>query len=1175
MGRLRKIRLHNFKSYDGQRDIPIGEAYFTSIVGPNGSGKSNLMDAISFALGLNLELIRVSEPQSLVSEGARNGTAFVELEYERQNGTVVKFKGSIRNNQCFYAIDGKEMDHQTYKDELAKESILVDAKNFLVFQNDVERVANGNREEICTLIERISGSVNCRPEYERTKKKLERAKRAATAAFAARKELKAEIQQYTQQERTKAEFDGLKEELKQKRVELVEKRILLHDLRSLETEQNRKEIEAGLQAAKQAVENAQKTYDQASREYAIARREAVRGEALSREHQDKISSLATDQDSLKRKIELANNDSEAWKNKIEYSSKQLEQAGAELKQAEKDLRIVERAEQDLEEKFASLESISSLTQEQQEEFLQLKSQYLLQTNDARQEEGRIERQLTLKENDESILTDNLATAQLRVDKLKEEHELVEIEKNQLETFIKERKEVLVSKRKELEQIGVDLQKSRSKIENQKMALSKASSDLRQSDGSIEHAKIRNNFLDAVARLKRKFPGVVDTMSNLVEPKEKRFNRAVDRVLGAHFDSVVVNNFDTASKCIEYLNKEELGHMTFLPIDDLKVNIVDRMLRTIHPKARLAIDAVQYSDKARIAVAFVCGNTLICDDLDIALSLRKQKNVKSRLVTIEGSLVHSNGAITGGIVKETTRYDERQLVTLQRKIETLVESINSETSHAADLQFQEEATATDYDKLSKLVKFKETSLDTALKRLESLQREIEHLVRESIDPKKEELQEVQQVISDLRSQLDAVKARLLDAKSNVYGAFCSKTGVDIDNYERNFGVETRQRRELAKQRMRLEDVYRLAKAHYEASEARVNDHKKRYTEFREFLASLNERLADVQRERNEALEQYEELKQSIDEATAKAEKLSEDLVALEAQKDELNEAFQDETSKYEEYEETQNLLEEKRKAILRDAQFDGIEVSADLRKQAKEPQESVLELEAAMVTLDSESREIKNRLESMVINTNALEYLERAKEQLEIASDDLVAKRKASEVASKEFDQIKEQRRSTFCEAFDHIKSNINDVYQELTRSRHQPMGGTANLVIINEDEPYLEGVEYTIMPPSKRFCELSQLSGGERTVAALALLFAIHSFQPAPFFVLDEVDSALDYVNVALLGQYLERHAGPDFQFIVISFKLQLYSQANSLIGIYKDPNEYRSQVLSYRMDDDAVMGNE
>ena len=156
----------------------------------------------------------------------------------------------------------------------------------------------------------------------------------------------------------------------------------------------------------------------------------------------------------------------------------------------------------------------------------------------------------------------------------------------------------------------------------------------------------------------------------------------------------------------------------------------------------------------------------------------------------------------------------------------------------------------------------------------------------------------------------------------------------------------------------------------------------------------------------------------------------------------------------------------------------------------------------------------------------------------------------------------------FHEAYTRIAESIDSIYKELTKSLSFPLGGTAYLSLENSEEPYLEGVKYHAMPPMKRFRDMEQLSGGEKTVAALALLLAVQRYQPAPFFVLDEVDAALDNANVNKIAAYFKTHASEDFQFIVISLKNSFYEKAEGLVGIYRDHDDSSSKLLTLRLTD-------
>lgn len=159
-------------------------------------------------------------------------------------------------------------------------------------------------------------------------------------------------------------------------------------------------------------------------------------------------------------------------------------------------------------------------------------------------------------------------------------------------------------------------------------------------------------------------------------------------------------------------------------------------------------------------------------------------------------------------------------------------------------------------------------------------------------------------------------------------------------------------------------------------------------------------------------------------------------------------------------------------------------------------------------------------------------------------------------------------------AFDTISTHLDPIYKALTKSETHPLGGSAYLSLDNVDAPYLGGIKFTAMPATKRFRDLEQLSGGEKTVAALALLFAIHSFRPSPFFVLDEVDAALDGVNVGKVASYIQRKSresdqgtGDAFQSVVISLKDAFYAHADALVGVFRDPEEGCSKTLTFNLE--------
>lgn len=204
------------------------------------------------------------------------------------------------------------------------------------------------------------------------------------------------------------------------------------------------------------------------------------------------------------------------------------------------------------------------------------------------------------------------------------------------------------------------------------------------------------------------------------------------------------------------------------------------------------------------------------------------------------------------------------------------------------------------------------------------------------------------------------------------------------------------------------------------------------------------------------------------------------------------------------------------------------------------------------------------LEKLNPNMRAMERLESVEARLKQTDQEYEDSKTAAHTAKESFKEVKDTRYELFNKAFSHIQEQITYVYKDLTRSEAYPLGGQAYLDIEEDtDMPYLSGIKYHAMPPLKRFRDMEHLSGGEKTMAALALLFAIHSYQPSPFFVLDEVDAALDNANVDKIKKYIREHAGPGMQFVVISLKTGLFQDSESLVGVYRDQEVNSSKTLT------------
>jgi len=238
---------------------------------------------------------------------------------------------------------------------------------------------------------------------------------------------------------------------------------------------------------------------------------------------------------------------------------------------------------------------------------------------------------------------------------------------------------------------------------------------------------------------------------------------------------------------------------------------------------------------------------------------------------------------------------------------------------------------------------------------------------------------------------------------------------------------------------------------------------------------------------------------------------------------------------------------------------GIEVDFDeLSESLQDSGEDKIEEE-----LLEKIKTLSGELDRMAPNMKAIERLEGVESRLQETEKEFEDSRRLAKKAKDKFMAVREKRFDLFNKAFAHISEEISVVYKDLTKSSAFPLGGTAYLDLEDTNEPVNGGIKYHAMPPLKRFRDMEHLSGGEKTMAALALLFAVHSYQPSPFFVLDEVDAALDNTNVQKISNYIRQHSGPGFQFIVISLKTGLFQQSDALVGIYRDQVECSSKSLT------------
>ncbi|PWZ00201.1 putative SMC1-chromosome segregation protein [Testicularia cyperi] len=1235
---LKRLEIENFKSYRGHQVVGPFHA-FTAVIGPNGSGKSNLMDAISFVLGVRSAQLRSSQLKDLIFRGRKMGTgaeadddddgnagsdtdqhdegegtakkASVTAIYEDARGYEHRFQRTITiQGSSEYRYNGRVTQYAQYNARLEQFNILVKAKNFLVFQGDVEAVASQGSKELSRLIDQISGSLELKDEYERAKEAQERATDTSNFNFAKRRGINSELKQFREQKSEAEKFQRLQEERIQHilnqmlwRLFHINEDIALNTQFVRDQAKNLRPLRKDQKKAEDEVARARR--DQGQTQTAIL--QADKG--IKRKQRD-VEDLRPRLDADQTRIKIAQTKLDENVNTLEMRQRDLERQQANLASLERDRETTQRASDRAAEEQRRLAESAGLTLSEADlgEYHNLKAQANLEAVAERQELDGLKREARIKKDDVKSLEEKLEQFNRQKSKLQTEESTLSERRSDVDDRRKRVDAELAATRDELNRI----QTQRTQLNQRETKLSDAlqayTNKLNEAGKEAKEVEREAATKETIAKLQRIFPGVRGRLMDLCRPVQRKYDAAISTVLGRDADAIVVDNDKTGADCIEYLRNSRLGLFTFLPLDNLQTKPINDRLRSIAKGARLAVDLIDFNPSIERAMHFACGNALVCDTLEIARHVSYERKVDTRTVTLEGTVIHSNGFITGGqsSVSGAKRWEEREIVGIKRKLDECLAEIKT-------LQVEKRGLASDDELIAKISRL-ESDLRSAQDELKAFDSRLTG-IRDELKNIDKQTKEIQPKLRTAKADLERLQRNMSRLETTVNGAedrifapFCRRIGVDnIRHYEEQ-QVKTMEKQNDARlayeaQLARINHQSNFERQQIDRTQEMIEAIRRDIARWEQKRDSWQNQLRGRQEELDGMLEEIDEMKQRLSELQAENEAKK---AALETARSEYARAGRVLDSMLKEVAARNDEIERlgsERASIYRRCRLEEIELPLLKGSLAKVALEETIDVDAPMDLDDDEGsaqaptrapdfgievdfsgleeeerddggakmgNELQKRIdditaeiEKMSPNMKAVERLDDTEAKLVETEKEFDRSRRQAKEARDEFNRIKKRRCDLFNTAFTHISTQIDSVYKDLSRSRAAPMGGSAYLSIENTEEPYLGGITYSVVPPMKRFRDITALSGGEKTMAALALLFAIHSFQPAPFFVLDEVDAALDSQNVAKVSNYIRQHASDRFQFIVISLKASLYERSQSLVGIYRDQEVNSSSSLT------------
>ena len=898
------------------------------------------MDAISFVLGIKSSHLRSSLLKDLVyrgrvlktskinddgsaaqtTNGHTNGhdeglgeesqpqkpgrndpkSAWVMAVYEDDAGDEQKWKRTITNQGASeYRINDRVVTASQYNETLEEENILIRARNFLVFQGDVEAIASQSPKDLTRLIEQISGSLDHKAEYERLEEEAKQAADNQTDNLHRRRGINSEIKQYQEQKKEAEAFQTKAEERDAAIVTQILYK-LYHFQRVIdESKDSIKEHQENLKEHRRGVEKYEKSYAAARQEQSKASKDVAKVERDIKRKEKEIEDKENRLVPIDEKIDQVNTSQAGVNARLPGVIKDRDYHTAEIASSKKQLATVEKAQKHFE--FQWQETLKQqgkqLSENDFKEYNSLRSQVITRTSGNKSKLDNLVRQMKTDEVTVNSLKGKVEASQASVEKVEGEVEAIKERKESTQQSIKVLSKEIDARKKEFNHIQSERVRTNQKHTELEEQFQEILKQLVAADeGQRQNEKeIRNR--EMIKSLKHLFPGVKGRVGDLCKPKQKKFDEAVITALGRDFESVIVDTEKTGTECVQYLKDQHHSPMTFIPLDNIKVNAPNANLKGL-AGARLTIDTIDFDSSLERAMSYACGSSVVCDSLEKAKEICYTKRIEVKAVTLEGFVIHKAGLMTGGRgpahrggkrkFEDQTDTEALRIIAEKKKAE--IEALpKADRKSAAEETLQSELTG-----LEQRLTFAKSEFAAFEKNLASKKKEMEHEKRQlnEVQPKYEEKL---RALESLQQTVEEFKAAVAKVEDQVFADFCKKLGYsDIRAYEAQQGSleqeASEKRNAFDLQKHQLKSVLDLSAVNlkatqlrftrmetqiagfgrdikeYEVAKAEIEDavdvDRALITEMEDQLHKLKEKLASrnekVTKERNEMQKQSKEI-----------------------------------------------------------------------------------------------------------------------------------------------------------------------------------------------------------------------------------------------------------------------------------------------------------------------------
>ncbi|KAI9669167.1 MAG: hypothetical protein M1829_005168 [Trizodia sp. TS-e1964] len=1180
--------LVNFKSYAGRQDVGPFHASFSSVVGPNGSGKSNVIDSLLFVFGFRASKMRQGKISALI----HNSAAFPDLPYcevevhfqevmdlpdgkheVMPNSTLIVSRKAFRNNSSKYYINSHESNFTNVTTLLRDRGVDLDHKRFLILQGEVESIAqmkpkaaNEHDDGLLEYLEDIIGTSRYKKPIEESAAEVETLNETCA-------------EKNTRVQHVEKEKNNL-EDKKNKALafirdanDLAMKQSALYQIFIDECNDNtnvmgetvgrlQQQLDAELAKHKgnqDGIEELSKNYkrggkelESLAKETQLVLKETAKFEKESVKYEEKKKFLLGKQSKLEKFLGSSNHE-------IHMSSTKVRGYDDDMRRNTTDIAALE--ERMKEEEILLLEIRDSLKGKTQEfsDKITIKQKALEPWNE--------------KVNEKQSA---IAVAQSELDILHEKNNAGNVALEEIQTKVTGFEEARAAKLAELDELKVQKSNCEKEVKEKRLEVEKLASkepELRsrlsgarqkadEARASLSKSQTQGNVLTGLMRLKEsgRIEGFHGRLGNLGSIDQK-YDVAISTACPS-LDNIVVDTVEVGQQCIDYLRKNSLGRAMFILLDRLPQRDLSP-IDTPEGVPRLFDLVKSKHEKFRPAFFSVLQNTLVANDLAQANRIAYGAQ-RWRVVTLDGQLIDKSGTMTGGGTRVSKGAMSSKIIAETSKEQVSKFELDRDALEQEFLAFQEQQREADQ------------SIKDLLARLPKIEVSMQKIQLE-IESSERNLADAQRRVKELSSQNQTSKsndsrASALEKKIAAWGKEIAKLRSEMAGAEEEIRVLQEKMMEAGGVRMRAQkakadglkeqidtiageiSAAEVAKAKAEAQRVK---HEKASEEAKGEIQVI---VDDLEKLEEEISSFAETAKANRIKAEKAQEALDEKKYELDQLKSELDEktAIVNETRGVEidmrnKLEENQKILTENQKrsrywqdklSILSFQNISDLGEPDELTHASLPTYTKDELLDMSKDTLKAEIAHMEEKTHHGMDLSVLAEYRRRVDEHA-ARSADLSTAVSARDAAKQRCDLMRRQRLEGFMTGFSAISLRLKEMYQMIT------MGGNAELELVDSLDPFSEGILFSVMPPKKSWKNISNLSGGEKTLSSLALVFALHHYKPTPLYVMDEIDAALDFRNVSIVASYIKERT-KNAQFIVISLRNNMFELASRLVGVYK-----------------------